>query len=234
MRKFLFLLFSFILISGHAQTRNEFWCRLNITHPVDQKWSIGLDMHHRRQANYRDNDKNIFRYQLGNYMRLTVYYQLPKKWTIFVSPIGYFANEDILTKDGELKLTNELRTSLSVIKAFDIGPVKNRNRFQYDIRFPEFDKVNHYVQTRYRMHNSFTIPVVHFSEKTGLNYFISNEVFIKKQKSDVGFDQDRIYNALQLKISKSDILTGYQWVLQKGNTSLFHRNQLYLTFNLVI
>lgn len=234
MRNPVLVIFLFISSISTAQTRNEFWCRLNITHPLDKHWSIGIDMHHRRQANYQSGDKNIFRYQLGNYARLMLFYQLPEKWTIFVSPLGYFANEDILNRDGELKLTNELRTSLSIIKAFDIGHIKNRNRFQYDIRFPEFDKVSHYVQTRFRLHNSFTIPLHNFSEKSSLNYFISNEIFIKKQKADIGFDQNRIYNALQWKLSRSDINLGYQWVLQKGTNSRFHRNQLYLSFNLVI
>jgi hypothetical protein len=97
---FSLLLLLLVSLLTSAQTRNEFWGKLNVIHPFSDHWSIGLELHHRRQANYRSEDKNVFRYQLGNYARVMIYYQLPKKWTIILSPLGYFGNEDILNADG--------------------------------------------------------------------------------------------------------------------------------------
>lgn len=234
MRKFLFFLLCFMIVRGSAQTRNEFWGKINITHPLNDRWSVGLDLHHRRQANYRTDDKNIFRYNLGNYGRILIYYKLPKNWTIVLSPIGYYGNEDILNAAGELRQTNELRISPGVMKSYDIGKIKNRNRFLYDIRFAEFDKATHFMQSRLHLQDNFTFPLHSFKENKSLNYFVSNEIFVKKHKTDIDFDQNRLYNALQWKFNRSDISMGYQWVLQKGTETIFHRNQLYISLNLTI
>jgi hypothetical protein len=90
------------------------------------------------------------------------------------------------------------------------------------------------MQSRFHLQDNFSIPLHSFRENNSLNYYISNEIFIKKHKADIGFDQNRLYNALQWKFYRSDISMGYQWALQKGTASLFHRNQLYVSLNLVI
>jgi len=224
----------FFPLLAFSQTRKEFWLKLNFTHQFSTKWMAGLDLQHRRQANFNQADKNIFHYTLANYGRIWLYYQLPWNWSLVVSPIGYFNNEDILNAAGTLKQTNELRISPGIVKVFDLGTVKNKNRFLYDIRFAEFDQVTHFTQSRFRLQNSFTIPLYSFKKQNQLSYIFSNEILIKKEKKLTGFDQNRVYNAVQWKLHRSDINLGYQWVVQKGTASTFHRHQLYLLLNIAI
>lgn len=217
-----------------AQTRKEFWLKVNLTHRFDTKWSAGLDVQHRRQANFKTADHNIFHHTMANYVRGWVYYQLPRQWTLVLSPIGYFDNEDILNTAGELKQTNELRISPGIIKSFQWGQVKNKNRFLYDIRFAEFDKTSHFTQSRFRLQNNLLFPLFSLKKNQQFSYLLSNEVLIKKQKQVTTFDQDRLYNAVQWKHGPHDISLGYQWVVQKGTSNIFHRHQLYLLVNIAI
>lgn len=214
-----------------AQTRKESWIRLNLTRRINTNWSVGLDLQHRRQANYRTGDHNYMHYPLSSFGRAWLYYQLPKGWTLLLSPIGYFDNEDILNVNGELKQTNELRISPGIMQSLLLGPVKLRSRLLYDIRFADFGQPGHYTQTRLHWQESVLLPVCPTGKNSKLLYQLADELFVKKQGSDIGFDQNRLYNGLQWKYKASTIDLGYQWVLQKGTSSNFHRSQLYLAFN---
>lgn len=233
MKRFL-LIFLLSPAISQSQTHTEFWSKLNTTVTVNKSWSIGMDVQYRRQANYRGDDKNIFQYPMAKSIRVWIYHNLKSQWQLVLSPIGYFENDDIINGDGEMKQTNELRQLIGASKTYDIKRIKNKNRFVIEIRFIDFDKVNNYTQFRYRLQNSFTIPLHKKANATGINYFLSNEILIKKQQQLTSFDQNRVYNALQWKFTHADIDLGYQWVVQRNTATTFHRNQLFVMLNLSI
>ncbi|HEX7457344.1 MAG TPA: hypothetical protein VF301_02830, partial [Ginsengibacter sp.] len=78
-----------------AQNQNEFWSRINITKKIDSHWVLGIDVQHRRQADYLKHEKNIFHYTLTNSIRIWAFYKLKQNWTIIASPVAYFNNENI-------------------------------------------------------------------------------------------------------------------------------------------
>ncbi|MFN5607754.1 MAG: hypothetical protein ACK483_08635, partial [Bacteroidota bacterium] len=55
----LVLLLLALPILGYTQDRNEGWIRLNLNHWIQPKFGVGLELHHRRQANYWTTDKNL-------------------------------------------------------------------------------------------------------------------------------------------------------------------------------
>lgn len=230
------VIFSLLLasLSTSAQVHNEFWTRLNITHSVGGHWSIGLDMQHRRQANYLTGEKNLFHYPMSSSVRVWVYYQLKKQWQLITSPIGFFENDNILNSTAAIKKNDELRTIVGVSKTIMIKRVKNKTRFIFENRFIDFYKSDYHFQTRYRLQSNVTIPLHKKISPTGMNYVLFDELYIKTEKHTTDFDQNRVYNALQWKLKHTDIDLGYQWVLQQNPTTTLHRNQFFIIFNLAI
>lgn len=224
----------FLPIAAASQTRHECWLKMMVTHPLNEHWSLGAELQHRRQANFQVQDKNIFHYPLANYVRAWITYKLPHNWTLVLSPVGYFDNEDIVSSDGELKQTNELRVSPGVIRAFEMGRIRNKNRLLYDARLADFNKSYHFFQSRFRMQNSFSFPVFWVKKENKISYHLSNEILIKKEKTSVGFDQNRLYNAIQWENHGLNIDIGYQWIVQKNGASTFRRNQLFIALNINI
>lgn len=233
MKKWMILFFLLPLLST-AQNRKESWLKIQLTHRFNEQWSAGLELQHRRQANYLESDKNIFHYPLGNYGRVWIYKQLPHQWILVLSPAGYFHNEDIINTAGLLIAINELRISPGIIKLFTAGRIENKNRFLVDIRFAAFDKPFHYIQFRYRMQNSFTFPVYRFPKKTSISYYLSNEYMLRSNNGTLSFDQIRINNAVRWKWNRTTADMGYQFVVQKGNTKCFRRGQLCVGINVTI
>lgn len=217
---------------ANGQTRNELWLKLNLTHAFHAKWSVGIDLQHRRQADFQSGDKNIFHYPLGNYARLWLYYKMPKKWALTISPAGYFHNEEIVTQNGALKKTNELRVSAGIIKEWAIHGIKNKNRFLYDARFNADNRTGQFFQSRYRLQNSLAVPFL--KKHIMLSYLVSNEVLIKKETGHTSFDQNRIYQALQYKTGITELNAGYQCIIQKGAAGRYQRNQLFIMLNIMI
>lgn len=232
--KILLLISFFIPVFSTAQNHTEFWSKLNTTVALNKSWSIGMDVQYRRQADYKSGDKNIFHYPMATSIRAWVYYSLKNQWQIILSPIAYFKNDEILNNNGEIKQTNEIRQMAGTSKSVDLNRIKNKNRFLIEVRYIDFDNNKSYTQFRYRLQNSFTIPLHKKEKTTGINYFLSNEVLIKNQKHQTSFDQNRIYNALQWKFMHADIDLGYQWVVQRNTNNTLHRNQLFLMLNLNI
>jgi Protein of unknown function (DUF2490) len=233
MKRLLFILL-LIPVFSTAQKHTEFWSKLNTTVTVNKSWSIGMDVQYRRQANYRDDDKNIFHYPMAKSVRAWMYHNLKNQWQLILSPIAFFKNDDILNINGEIRQTKELRQMVGTSKSIDLNRVKNKNRFLIEVRFIDFDNNSSYTQFRYRLQNSFTIPLHKKEKATGMNYFLSNEILIKNQKQQPSFDQNRVYNALQWKFMHADIDLGYQWVIQQNTATTFRRNQLFVILNLSI
>jgi len=90
MRKYGLLFFLLALSAlGYSQDRYEGWVRLNLNHWFQPKLGIGLELHHRRQANYWTSDKNMLEESMLTIVRPWIYLKLPSKWILSTSPLSY-------------------------------------------------------------------------------------------------------------------------------------------------
>jgi Protein of unknown function (DUF2490) len=181
--KRLLLIFLLAPLFSFAQTHTEFWSKLNTTLTVDKSLSIAVDVQYRRQADYKSGDKNIFHYPMATSIRAWLYYSLKNQWQIILSPIAYFKNDDILNSNVEIRQTKELRQMAGTSKSVEFNRIKNKNRFLIEVRFIDFDNNTSYTQFRYRLQNSFIIPLHKKEKATGINYHLSNEILNKKTKA---------------------------------------------------
>jgi hypothetical protein len=214
-----------------AQNQNEFWSRINITKKIDSHWVLGIDVQHRRQADYLKHEKNIFHYTLTNSIRIWAFYKLKQNWTIIASPVAYFNNENINRASGNFIHSNELRSMIGASKSFCIGSVINYNRLLYEVDMMEFDSPDITIRHRYRLFINFIFPIKKINQTHSLNYNFFNEIFLKTQNGISSFDQNHLYNGFQLKVKKYDVNIGYQYTYQKGINSYLHKNQMVLSLN---
>jgi hypothetical protein len=47
-----------------SQDRYESWTRLSVAMPINKHWSAALEWHYRRQADFRNDELNLFKYPL--------------------------------------------------------------------------------------------------------------------------------------------------------------------------
>ena len=190
-------------------------------------------MQYRSQANYRITDNaNLFDRDLAYSLRLWAFYKLPKNWTINAAPIAYFSNTDILDEFAHLAYYQEIRTMWGMSKGFTFSKISNKNRLMYEARFIQWDKPSAVVQHRYRLQNAFTLPLVKLNQSSKVNLFIMNEFFLKTQKAKTGFDQNRMYAAVEAQYKRLGLVSGYQHVFQQGNNHVFQKRIWLTTLNI--
>lgn len=217
-----------LLAPGFAQDRREAWLRINLIHWQTPKKGIGLEFHQRTQANYKTDDKDILRYPLLTIIRPWLYWKLPKSWTFTYSPLSYHGYTTIKSAVGETDTYTELRTTLGIQRNYTFKTVTNRNRAWYEFRFIDIAGDAYRFATRLRIQNAFVVPLWKLSSKGQLGYLLSNEFFWSLETSYIGFDHNRLYNALQWRIKNQEVNLGYQWSLHKSNTDLYNRRQLFI------
>ncbi len=214
-----------------AQNQNEFWSRVNMNTKINSHWVLGIDVQHRRQADYLKHEKNIFHYTLTNSIRIWAFYKLKQNWTIIASPVAYFNNENINRASGNFIHSNELRSMIGASKSFCIGSVINYNRLLYEVDMMGFDSPDITIRHRYRLFTNFIFPIKKINQTHSLNYNFFNEIFLKTQNGISSFDQNHLYNGFQWKVKKYDVNVGYQYTYQKGINSYLHKNQMVLSLN---
>ena len=216
-----------------SQDRNEFWSKISLTKKVNKQWSLGIDIQHRRQADFYKEDKNIFRFGLINSIRLWAYYKLKQNWSIVASPVAYFENENIVNASGEIINSKELRSMIGIGKNLFFQKLVSYNRLLYELDLINFNYPGMLTKHRYRMLNNFILPIKSFDVTRSLNYNFFNEVFLKTQTGITSMDQDHFYNGIQWKWKQSDLNIGYQYTYQKGTNSYINKNQILLSLNFV-
>ncbi len=221
-----FVLLLVVPLTIRGQTRHESWFKLNMAHRFSQHWTISADLQHRRQANYRTKSQDLFKYPLGNYVRVWAQYNI-----LLLSPFGYFQQEELQDKAGTLKISNETRFSAGASRTMITRKMTSNTRLLLDARFIEQEPGSKTFQPRYRLRQSFSFPFIKQGEKTKLAWLVWEEVLFRTANGSTGFDQNRIYNAFQRKFKQGEISVGYQWILQQGSRQLYHRDQLYIVLN---
>ena len=229
MRKIILLPFLLLLLAeGLAQDRHEAWLRVNIIHWYKPSKAVGFEFHQRMQANYKTDDKNIFHYPSLTLIRPWLYWKLNKNWTLSYSPLSYHGYTTLKNTAGETDTYSELRTTLGLQRNYLLGKLINRNRAWYEFRFIDIGGDSYRFATRLRIQNALIAPLWKPSAHQQLGYQLSNEFFWAVQSGYVGFDHNRLYNALQWRAGKQEINLGYQWSLHKNVTDLYNRGQLFI------
>jgi hypothetical protein len=232
MRLKYFAILFFCSIQLNAQTRDELWTKINVTKSLNEKWVVGFDIQHRRQANYQIKEKNLFHYDLNNSIRGWVYYKIKNDWMLLLSPIAYFTNNDVKNTEGELKFSHELRSNLGISKNIMIVKIINKNRFLYEIRDIQFDSPEKTIQHRYRFQNYFIVPILKINTQNTINYTVFNELFFRTQNEISRFDQNRLYNAIQLKEKHWDVNLGHQYTYQNISSGNINKHHLMFSINI--
>ena len=214
-----------------SQNRNEFWVKASLIKKVDKHWAIGIDIQHRRQADYYKKDKNIFHFALTNSIRLWAYYKLKQNWSIVASPVAYFENENIVNTTGLTVHSEELRSMVGIGKNLFFQKLLNYNRLLYEIDLINFNYPGMITKHRYRLMNNFVFAVKSFDISHSLNYNFFNEVFLKTENGMTSFDQNHFYNGIQWKWKLSDFGLGYQYTYQKATINYINKNQILLSLN---
>ena len=221
---------------GLAQVRQEFWSRITMNRKIDEKWTIGGDVQYRSQENYHEQNQQRFENPLLQSIRTTLYYKIfqKKNISLLVSPLVYFRSFDVKT-DGTITDQRELRTAWGVIQQQDIKKIKIRNRLQYEMRFLKVDKPEHILQHRFRWQTQLTIPIWKAKNKNwGINYVVFDEFFWALQKRKSFFEQNRFYNALQIKYKWTEWNIGLQKSVQNMRGDYIARNQWHLSATIVL
>jgi hypothetical protein len=218
----------FIVFVGRSQTRHEAWVRVNFNHSVGAKTGIGLELHHRRQANFLTEDKNLLHKPSLNIIRPWFYYRGFKKYVVAVSPISFHNYHEIADRNGNLTNFLEIRSTYGVQRNFNIKNVTNRNRIWYELRFTDVNSANRIFQTRLRIQNSLLFPLWKITGNTKLNYNFTNEFFVNQKKELINFDHNRFFNGLQVKKGGAEINFGYQWSRHNANPTAYSRHQFFL------
>lgn len=65
LKNILFLILLFLNSNLFSQNRNEFWSKVSLTKKINKHLAIGMNIQHRRQANFYKEDKNIFSFRLN-------------------------------------------------------------------------------------------------------------------------------------------------------------------------
>ena len=224
------LLFFLLALSalGYSQDRYEGWIRLNLNHWVQPKLGMGLELHHRRQANYWTSDKNILEESMLTIVRPWIYLKLPSKWVISSSPLSYHGSREIFNSQGDIKDFLELRSTYGIQRTFPVKNLISRNRAWYELRFTNVNQATYFFQTRLRIQNTWLLPLATINKQTKLNYNFTNEFFISQRKELIQFDHNRLFNGLQLKWGLQEISVGYQWSRHNINPRAISRHQLFL------
>ena len=225
------LCFFFFNTSSTAQARNELWTKINITKSLCEQFDVGLDIQHRRQNGF-ENDKNMFHYGMTSSIRLWTYYKLKHNWAIIFSPLAYFDMRAIRNSSEEIQHSKEIRTMLGASKTILFHKFSNKNRLLYELSSIKPRTGQSAIRQCYRLQNRLNFPLYTFKNNTSLNYNISNEILIKTIHSSTAFDQEKLYNGIQLKLFKSDVNAGYQYTSQKDGNIHLNKNQFLLILNL--
>ncbi len=227
---FLALLFACKTI---AQTHNEFWSKLSFTKSINTKWSGVVDFNFRQQANYQFANKNNFDLPLMRSIRLWLFYNLDKKYSL-VGSFFIAKTAEVKNAKGDLSNASETQYNFGLLRKDNFKKMVFRNRLLAEIRTIKPQTGNDIRMYRYRFQNNLTIELKELAKHSVLNTVVNNELFLKIQDKVTGFDQDRIYCMMQWHLHNVEYNIGFQKTLQNQHNELVKRNQFLLNVNVYL
>lgn len=230
----LLLILSNIAIAQNMPHLN-FWSRVSLTQPINEKWKTEIEIQHRRQNNYTEQTDNVFQETLLSSVRTWVHYQHKENIGFSLSPFAYYWHNPIIVTNADIQKPEiqEMRFSGAV----DLKQELIKKLWLIDrtcIEYRDFQNTDvDFIRLRNRLGLRYE-----FNSKWNITVF--NEVFltIKGVPSTHLFDHDRIGLLLNYKLSKNTrIETGYLYIsrLPRNSEELLQENNflihLYFTFN---
>ena len=216
----------------YAQRRSEVWAKLGVTKNVSEKISIGIDLQHRRQEGWGERTQSPFQYPMLNSVRLMMYFNSGKNWTLTISPFAFFENTILSFSDSLVRHNHEMRMTAGAIKKYSIGRITNTNRFLYELSTIQYERSISVRRNRYRVQTGLTYMVKKMNSDQSLHLDLSNELLVKTAGGKTAFDQNRLYSGLKWKWKQYDTYLGYQYTYQKELQNYMSKNQILLGFQL--
>lgn len=230
------LIYFFLIVQlAAAQTRQEFWSRVAISKKISDRWTVGGDVQYRTQENYHISNNKRFENDLLQSIRITTFYKLFSKHqtNLIFSPIVYFRSFDV-NRQGKINDQREYRWAAGIMQQYKLlKKVTLRNRLQYEMRFLRVDSPNTTLQQRPRWQLQATIPLLNLNSLV-FSYLLFDEIFAAYQENNLFFEQNRIYNALQLKYSFLELNIGFQKSGQRVREEWVNRDQWHFSINVVL
>ena len=216
-----------------AQTRHEWWTKLNIDTRPGKKWGGSLEMQYRRQANYHTTDNNVFHYPMAVILRPWVSYSLHRHWSLLLSPVGFSRSEEVPVA-GNISHQTELRISAGLQHMLATRKIVFKNRVLYEARFLEPGKSQFSFQTRIRAQQWAEFLLLQTGTQTRFSVQLSHEFFVRSERAYSGFDQDRISAALAWAHLGLAWCWGYQQTVQQHSPHVIQRHQLIFAMRIII
>lgn len=228
MQKYSYIAILLFILSNVTFAQNmahlNFWSRVSLTQPINEKWSAEVEYQHRRQNNYAEKTSDIFQENLLSSFRTWVHYQHKEDIGFSISPFAYYWHNLIIVTnaDKQKPQIQEIRFSLAVDLKHEIA----KKLWLIDrtcIEYSDFQTTNtDFIRMRNRLG-------IRYEFNSNWNITLFDEVFLnlKGAKPTHIFDHDRIALLLNYKPTKNiRIETGYMYItrLPRNTDEFLHEN----------
>lgn len=204
------LLFAIIKANAQLNTHQNFWSRVAIAQPIDEKWKFEVELQHRRQNDFAAKKNNVFEADLLTSVRTWLYYQHKEDIGFAISPFAQYWHNAIIVNaaDKQKEQVKEIRFSAAVDLKHELVKklwLIDRTCFEYrDFLNNQNDiqRLRNRLGVRYEFNNK-------------LNITVFDEVFLnlKGTAPTNFFDHDRLAFLINYKPNKSlRIETGYMHI----------------------
>ena len=205
---FLFLAFHFSYPQNAAHL--NFWSRISLVQPLNDRFKGEVEVQHRRQNNYALQMENLLYAPLLSSVRTWAHYKHNENINFSISPFAYYRHNAIILNENDKNKpqTKEIRFSAAIELKYEL--LKNiklieRTCFEYrDFQATNLDVV--------RVRNRLGLQYI-FNNQWNITTF--NEVFlnVKGISSAHIFDHNRFSFMLTMKATKNiRIETGYMYI----------------------
>ena len=228
MRKFLFVLFTFIVVNTNGQqhyNHSLFWFRLAISDTINNKlkWEVYLQ---KRSQTLPPIDNNIFATPQFNSVWVWFNYNITQRLKASVSPFGYFESFMLNTKpsDANFAPIKEFRWAVRVEHETK-GVLNFSSRYTLEYRWRDLHNNGEYLSNwRIRYMAKLEKPVKGILSKTKpITFILYDELFLQFGKAVQNnpniFDQNRVYiGASYEPVRNIKLNVGYVWGFQARNS----------------
>ncbi|MCS6795827.1 MAG: DUF2490 domain-containing protein [Raineya sp.] len=232
---FCLILLTLLTFSASSQNRQEFWSKITISKKINNKWNVGGDIQYRSQENYKLANGKRFENDLLQSIRFTVLHKISKRHQIHLifSPLVYFRSFELDSNDNIID-QREYRWAVGKMQQHTWNRIVLRARLQYEMRFLRIDSPNSLLQHRVRFQTQATLPIFKWKSGRAVNYIIFDEIFVANQQKQMFLEQNRFYNALQVKLDFLELNVGLQKSGQQVKKEWIKRNQWHVSINVLL